>query len=93
MMNVTELLLVVGMEESAEVAKDLAKVLRFGPNSAYSLDGATNMERALAEFNDLYAVFEMLHERGVIDGPLLRRDLIDKKKAKVIEHLPANTGK
>lgn len=70
-------------EEASEVAQEAMKCNRFGPNDVYAGAGIPNCERVVRELNDMFAVLEMLRDSGVIPADLVRRDLIDAKKAKV----------
>lgn len=65
-MNITEHLLVCLAEEGSEVTKDATKSLRFGLQDRNVLDpaGPTNVERLVAELNDLLAVADMLAGHG-----------------------------
>jgi len=82
-----EQLLVILMEECAEVTQRASKALRFGltdptgtePNQPY-----TNKDRLLMEVNDLYAVIEMVFDsEGRFYSPMLIQD----KKEKVEKYL------
>lgn len=67
-MNFKEHLLVLLMEEAAEVAKETAKALRFGleDRSVLNPDGPTNRERMVDELNDLMGVVAMLEEHAIV---------------------------
>ena len=77
-----EQLLVILMEECAEVSQRASKALRFGltdpagkePDQPY-----TNKDRLLMEINDLYAVIDMTFDK---EGPYLSPMLIQDKKKK-----------
>jgi hypothetical protein len=56
-------LLVVLMEEAAEVQKECAKALRFGLRTTW--DGKSPETRLKTELNDLSAVWDMLLMAGV----------------------------
>ena len=58
-------LLVVIMEEFAEVSVASAKAMRFGLGDGYPGSGTTNAMDLSREVADLMAVFDMLLERGV----------------------------
>lgn len=55
-----EHLMVIAMEECAEIAQRLSKALRFGMQEVQPGQEATNYERILHEFTDLHAVMGML---------------------------------
>jgi len=82
-----EQLLVILMEECAEVSQRASKALRFGltdpagkePDQPY-----TNKDRLLMEINDLYAVIDMIFDK---EGPYLSPMLIQDKKEKVEKYL------
>ena len=78
-----EQLLVIAGEESAEVIQALSKCLRFGPQEIYPVIKITNANRVLEEFNDLFAVLEMLQKEGVFRPCILDRYMIEAKKKKV----------
>ena len=80
-MNETEHLLMILMEECAEVAKETSKALRFGEGEVMPGQPLTNRERILRKLNDLWAVVEML------DLQQVDRTAIDRKKAKVAKFM------
>ena len=69
-----EHLLVCLGEEGGEVAKECSKALRFGLNDHVTLDptgprgteGPTNVDKIVAELNDILAVASMLVAEGVL---------------------------
>lgn len=67
-MNGAENLLVVAMEECAEIQQELAKVLRFGVNNHHpgNLD-ITNGERVLKEYFQLKAVMDLIMLKRIIN--------------------------
>jgi len=82
-MNRREHLLVILMEECAELAKVASKSLRFGlDDHGY---GEANEVLLHKEFNDLVAVADMLLVDGV--GIRLDHDLVQGKEAKVEHYL------
>ncbi len=81
-MNVTEHLFDCLAEEGGEVVQAAMKVNRFHPDGCYP-DGRGNIEVVIAELNDLYAVVELLIERGIELPGLGDRDAIEAKKKKV----------
>lgn len=86
-MNRLDHLLVITGEEAAEVTKEAAKCLRFGVNEIYPAIGITNIARLVIEFNQLYAMMEMLAADGVLEAPFMSRACIDDKKKAVEKHL------
>lgn len=69
-MNTTQHLLVLLAEECAEVQQVVAKALRFGlddvwPSEIKNPEKLTCEQRLRLEVNDLFAVIELLSERGV----------------------------
>lgn len=66
-MNSKERLMIVAMEECAEVQQEISKALRFGVNN-YHCDNPdiTNGERILKEYYQLKAVMDMLVIQRII---------------------------
>lgn len=52
--------LVILAEECAEVQKAVAKILRFGWNSRYPANGATNRQKLINELGDVEAATELI---------------------------------
>ena len=83
-MNRLEHLLVILMEECAEVAKETSKALRFGINEQRDLP-TSNYERIQKEWSDLQAVIDMIGDEGF---PIIACiDEMDAKRAKVEKYL------
>lgn len=88
-MNIPEHLITCLAEEGVEVALELSKVAhkanRFGCNDRNVLNptGPTNVERLIAELNDLIAVADMLAEQGVIPREWRDREAQIAKREKV----------
>lgn len=86
-MTKKEQLLVILMEECAEVSQRASKILRFGlKDSKGSEPGQpyTNEERLLYEVNDLLAVLDMIFEhRPSYSSPMAQYE----KRKKVEEYL------
>ena len=80
-MNREEHLLVILVEECAEVAKEASKAIRFGLDEVMPGQPRTNSERILAELQDLWAAVEMLGLQHV------DREAIERKKTKVAEFM------
>jgi hypothetical protein len=83
-LNVNDHLLVCLAEEAGEVTQAATKALRFGLTDRPFKVPTTNAERILCEVHDLLAVYEMLQERGLIQGMGINRALIEAKKRKVL---------
>ena len=83
-MDRQEHLLVILMEECAEVAKQSAKALRFGIDEQRDLP-TSNRERLHQEWNDILGVVSMLEDEGIHLYP--DRDLINAKQEKVEKYL------
>ena len=80
-MNNTENLLVIAMEEAAEIQQAIAKSLRFGMNNHYA-EQPTNSMCILTEYYQLQVIIEELQNREVL--PNLTYDVVDSiKKAKI----------
>lgn len=88
-MNFKEHLLVLLMEESAEVSKDASKSLRFGLEDRWFLGGRTesNQERLVNELNDLMGTITMLVEHGIIPENWLDPSKGLAKREKVIKFM------
>ena len=71
-------LLIILMEEAAEVIQRASKALRFGVNEIQEGQPLTNAERVVYEMADLDAVLSMLVDRGTLDP----RGWINMKMAK-----------
>ena len=87
-MNRQEHLLVIISEECAELSQEVSKALRFGLNDHAPLSSETNVQRIVAEFNDLVAVFRMLSENNIFNpDDILNDKSIQDKKEKVERYL------
>jgi hypothetical protein len=82
MITSVDYLLTCIAEECAEVAQRATKAIRFTLDEKEPGQELTNKERLVQEFNDLYAIMEMLNEMGVIDE-FINLEAIEKKKLKV----------
>jgi translation initiation factor 2 alpha subunit (eIF-2alpha) len=85
-MDRKEHLLTILAEECNETAQRASKALRFTMEEIQPGQDLTNAERLLEEFNQLYAMFEMLQEEGHI-GEILNESIIKKKKLAVEKYL------
>lgn len=81
-MNRTEHLLQILQEECNEVAQCASKANRFGLQDHEPGKTETNAERIVHEFNDLFAVMEMLRNEGLIAN-VLDMKMIEGKKERV----------
>lgn len=78
-----ELLLTQLSEECSEVIQNVSKTLRFGGGSIYKDSDLTNLEKITSELNDLFGVYLMMAEEGII--PHIDYISMIKKREKV-EH-------
>lgn len=83
-MNRIEHLLTILMEEACELAVNTSKANRFGILEQRDLP-TSNLERMEAEYNDLFAVVEMIADEG--HAMRLSADKIKAKKEKVEKYL------
>jgi hypothetical protein len=81
-MNRKEHLLTIMAEECVETAQRASKALRFGLEEVQEGQDLTNAERIVYEFNDLYAIMELLRREGHIPR-VLDLGAIDLKMRKV----------
>lgn len=88
-MNRKEHLLTILAEECVETAQRATKALRFGINEIQEGQNQDNAERIVYEFNDLFAVMNMLVEEGYIknDEKLLNAEALERKKQRVEKYL------
>jgi hypothetical protein len=88
-MKKVEHLLVILMEECAEVAKEASKALRFGLQDQYPAGGETNAERIVREYGDLAAAMQMLFQENALTWPSYTevKERQDAKIAKVKKFL------
>lgn len=85
-MDRTEHLLTILAEECNEVAQRCTKALRFGLDDIEPGQPMPNRDRIVQEFNDLYALMEMLQAEDHIDR-VIDRMYIRNKTARVEEYL------
>jgi NTP pyrophosphatase (non-canonical NTP hydrolase) len=82
-------------EECGEVAKECMKALRFGlddkvtrdPNGPRGTEGPTNAEKIAAELCDLFAVAEMLTDKGIIPQKWYAEKDVNNTKRKVLAYM------
>ena len=92
MMDRREMLLIQLMEEAGEVVQASSKVLRFGTNHTWPVDGEklakTAESRLTQELIDLLALVELCQFEGFLSPwPLDIRERIDAKKLKVAKYM------
>lgn len=80
-----EHLLIILMEECAEVAHRASKALRFTLEEVQPGQPLSNAQRLVAEMADLYAVFVLLNKDGALDR--ITWEAVEAKKKKVEEFL------
>lgn len=87
-MNRQQMLLVKLMEECNEVAQRASKCINFTMEEIQPDNPGVgnNAERMMGEFNDLFAIVEMLHEEGHVPF-LFSQKQIEEKKIKVEKYL------
>jgi NTP pyrophosphatase (non-canonical NTP hydrolase) len=85
-MTRVEHLLFILAEECAEISQRVSKAARFGLYEVQPGQNLTNVERMVAEYNDLLAVAQMLDEEGhFVADPNTRA--IEAKRDQVEEYL------
>ena len=67
-MTLKEHLLVILMEECAEVQHRASKLLRFGPQDSDPATGEGSVDALVRELNDLMGTIQMVKTYGVIFG-------------------------
>ncbi len=87
-MNPVAYLLSVVAEEAGEVVKAACKILRYGWKGNRTVEGATNQQDFIDEYNDLMGSVEYLEEvaeaeLGIDLRGLRSRKAINAKKAKI----------
>ena len=83
-------LLVILMEECAEVTQRASKALRFGVSEVQPGQPHTNAERLTDEIGDLIAVLARLTDEGGILNPVLIENAATKKEAKLEKYLQSD---
>ena len=83
-----ENLIVVAAEECNELAKELMKAMRFGPDGCHPDEpDITNSERILIEYTQLRAVMDMLIiNRAIKPIPKEWENQIYRDKVSTVEH-------
>ena len=74
-----EVLLIL-IEEAAEVQQRATKAIRFGPKEIQPGQDFNNVERLSAEIGDLLVMIEMATEAGLIDAELVEQGKTHKHK-------------
>lgn len=88
-MNKKEHLMVVAMEECAEIQQAIAKSLRFGlQDHRPETPTMTNEQEILTEYYQLMAVMEMLQEESLhLPDAEVIQQIKQQKKAKVLKYM------
>ncbi len=73
-------------EECGEVAQRAMKAQEFGLQESQKGDYESNEQRLIKEFNDLYAVMQILHEDGYI-GEILIKGHVEYKRERIEKYL------
>lgn len=81
-MTIEELLLITLAEELAETTQRVSKALRFTLSEVQEGQELSNAQRIVYEFNDVLAIMEIMHERGMLP-PIRVQEYIDLKRAKL----------
>ncbi len=81
-----EHLLTILSEECSETAPRASKAIRFGLTEIQPGQPLTNTERLINEFNDMFALMEMLRSEGCLDI-ILHSGKIEAKKLQVEHYL------
>jgi hypothetical protein len=81
-----EHLLTIAAEEACELGQRITKALRFSLEEIQPGQELTNAERIMEEYHDLFAMFQMLHREGFIDGTI-NGDRCMKKISQVEKYL------
>ncbi|HTJ52574.1 MAG TPA: hypothetical protein VL443_24130 [Cyclobacteriaceae bacterium] len=81
-----EHLLIMLMEECDEVSQRASKALRFTLEEIQPGQEFTNADRIVYEFNDLYAIMQMLQKEGAIPH-IINQPALELKKEKVKKFL------
>lgn len=85
-MTRTEHLLTILSEECVETAQRSSKAIRFTLDEIQPGQELTNAQRIVYEFNDIFAVMEILKEEGLIDK-IIDREAIELKKSKIDKYI------
>ena len=83
-MNITQHLLIKLSEECSEISKEALKAVQFGLGNHHPDETRTNNDKLISEFNDLFAIIEMLNDRLEC---IENRASIENKKRKVIKFM------
>ena len=70
--------LLIALEECAEVAQAISKVFRFGFESKHPKEVLNNRERLEEEIGDLLCMIELMAERQLIDADAVDRAIENK---------------
>lgn len=72
--------LYITQEECAEVTQSISKILRFGFDARYPIDGDSNREKLTEEVGDLVAMIRLLVDFDIINMDDLEQAAEDKIK-------------
>lgn len=96
-MNMVENLMIIAMEEAAELQQDISKAMRFGMNEYCVEYGHTvdNEQRILTEYYQLQAVMEHLQTINILKTPSEEeiKAIKDKKIEKVYKYMQVSKQK
>jgi NTP pyrophosphatase (non-canonical NTP hydrolase) len=70
--------LLIALEECAEVTQAISKVFRFGFDSKHPKEIQTNKERLEEEIGDLLCMIELMAERQLIEAEAVDRAIENK---------------
>jgi hypothetical protein len=92
-MNREQYLLLLLMEEAAEVSQVASKTVRFGLDSSNPVhpEEGDNEYKLNLEWNDMIAIMEVLEDEGIVTCKL-NREAIDKKKKKLNKYYAMSQG-
>lgn len=83
-MTRNENIIVVAMEECAELTQALSKALRFGMDAHHCETGIVNSDTVLYEYTQLQAVMEMISEEyGLKLDDKIKQSIMSSKKSNV----------
>tara|TARA_Y100001938_G_scaffold143649_1_gene216777 strand:- start:8119 stop:8379 length:261 start_codon:yes stop_codon:yes gene_type:complete len=75
-MNKQQELLVITMEECAELGQACSKIIRFNEDDVLDVDDACNLQN---EVGDVLCMIELLKERGLIEEDKIQDRILEKR--------------